>query len=111
MADKNICFTFKRKSQYYHENKKDHQNGTSNYRQNKVRTKATVRRLDDFRVVAREKKENLSIQNKTNINRTKKCKNYKERRSYKKNQRQNKVSIFQWKFCKSILNKYIKILT
>ena len=56
MADKNICFTFKYKSQYYHENKKDNQNGTSNYRQNKVRTKAAVRRLDDFRVVAREKK-------------------------------------------------------
>ena len=59
MADKNICFTFKRKSQYYHENKKDHQNGTSNYRQNKVRTKAAVRRLDDFRVVVREKKSRI----------------------------------------------------
>ena len=32
-----------------------------------VRTKATVRRMDDFRVVAREKKENLSIENKTNL--------------------------------------------
>ena len=53
---KNICFAFKYKSQYYQENKTNHQNSTSNYRQNMVRTKATVRRMDDVSVVAREKK-------------------------------------------------------
>ena len=30
-----------------------------------VRTKAAVRRLDDFRVVARQKKNSLPVQNKT----------------------------------------------
>ena len=39
-----------------------------------VRTKATVRSLDDFRVVARDKKKNsLHIQNKTNPTRAKDC--------------------------------------
>ena len=62
-----------------------------------VRTKAAVRRLDDFRVVARDKKKNsLHIQNKTNPTRAKDCE-YKEERTNFKNNQSKKSKFFNGK--------------
>ena len=56
-----------------------------------VRVKATVIRMEEFRVTTREKKNNLPIQNKTNLNRAKDFKCNQKRTDCKNNQCKKKI--------------------